>query len=119
MKPSQDERENLTRRIKRAWEESAISVSELASLAEVDAGQASRILSGKFKTLSGNVVRICNVLRVDPHTETLEDQAPDRAKVHAAWVKLEASVRRAWDETPQGAELLARVIDAIAQVRDR
>ena len=119
MKPSLDERENLARRIQRAQADSAFSVSQIASLAGVDPGQTSRILDGKFKTVSGNVVRICNTLGVDPHGEVAQELPPDQAKVHAAWTRLEASVRRAWDETPRGAELLARVIDAIAQVRDR
>ena len=119
MKPNESERDNLARRIRSAWEKSALSISELASLAKVDPGQTSRILEGKFRTVSGNVMQICNVLTVDPRGAVADKPAPEHARTRAAWAKLEASVRRAWDETPQGAELLVRIIDAIAQVRGR
>ena len=120
MKPSQRERENLARRIRQAREKFALSNKELSTLASVNPGQTSRILDGKFRTLSGNVLQICNVLGVDPHIDPAAEQlTPKQAGTRAAWAKLEASVRRAWDKTPQGAERLVRVIDAVAQVRGR
>jgi hypothetical protein len=118
MKLGREERENLTHQIRQAWQRSELSVSMLAKSSEVDAGQASRILEGKFKTLSGNVVQICKILAIDPHEVVTKRLTPDQAKTRAAWARLEGSVRRAWDNTPQGAELLARVIDAVAKVRD-
>jgi transcriptional regulator with XRE-family HTH domain len=120
MKPSQREREILAGRIRQAREKSTLSNSEIASLARVDPGQTSRILDGKFRTVSGNVVQICNVLGIDPHGAGGDDPPSSaQASTSAAWAKLEASVRRAWDETPQGAERLARVIDAVAEVSGR
>jgi len=119
MKPNLSERENLAGRIRQALEKSALSNSELAALALVDPGQTSRIVDGKFRTLSGNVMQICNVLGVDPHGDSREKQTPTQARKRAAWAKIEASIRRAWDETPQGADRLVRVIDAVAQVRGR
>jgi hypothetical protein len=120
MKPSRSERENLAGRIRRARQKSALSNGEIASLARVDPGQTSRILDGKFRTVSGNVVQICNALGVDLHGAGGDDPpSPTQAKTSAAWAKLEASLRRAWDETPQGAERLVRVIDAVAEVSGR
>lgn len=119
MKLNLGERENLVSRIRQARDKSALSNSELAALAHVDPGQTSRILDGRFRTLSGNVMQICNVLGVDPHGGSEERQTLTMARKRAAWAKLEASVRRAWDETPQGADQLVRVIDAVAQVRSR
>lgn len=119
MKPSREEREKLIRRIKRRRRKSALSNAEIAALARVDPGQTSRILDGGFLTVSGNVLRICNVLGVDPHTDEASDPTLVQVRKRAAWAKLEASMRRAWDETPQGADRLVAVIDAVARVRPR
>lgn len=119
MKPNQSEREKLVREIKRARKKSPLSNSDLAALAMVDSGQTFRILEGNFKTVSGNVVQICNALGINPQAGAAKMPTRKQAIEHAAWAKLEASVRRAWDKTPQGAERLAAVIDAVAQVRGR
>jgi hypothetical protein len=117
MKPNQEEREKLARLIRRRRAKTSLSNAELAAIASVDPGQTSRILDGQFRTVSGNVLRICNVLGIDPHGEDDDDATLKEAKQHAAWAKLEASVRRAWDQTPQGAERLVAVIDAVARVK--
>ena len=117
MKPNQEEREKLVGLIRRRRAKISLSNAELAAIASVDPGQTSRILDGQFRTVSGNVLRICNVLGIDPHGEDDDDATPKEAKQHAAWAKLEASVRRAWDQTPQGAERLVAVIDAVAKVK--
>jgi hypothetical protein len=119
MKPNKSEREKLARRIREARERFALSNSQLASLAKVDPGQTSRILDGRFRTVSGNVLQICNVLGVDPCADDGKKPTRKQSETRAAWAKLEASVRRAWDKTPQGAERLVRVIDAVAQIRGR
>lgn len=115
MKPSQEEREKLAELIRRRRAKTSLSNAELAAIASVDPGQTSRILDGKFRTVSGNVLRICKALGIDPHGEH-NDDAPKEVRKHAAWAKLEASVRRAWDQTPKGAERLVAVIDAVAKV---
>lgn len=103
--------------IRQRREKSALSNAELAALASVDPGQTSRILDGQFRTVSGNVLRICNILGVDPHNTDVEtDPTTTQVKRRAAWAKLQASVRRAWDQTPQGADQLVAVIDAVAKV---
>ena len=38
-------------------------------------------------------------------------------KLDASWSKLEASVRRIWDNTPEGAEKIVRMLDTISQLR--
>ncbi|MEO8723415.1 MAG: hypothetical protein ABI395_07815 [Sphingobium sp.] len=38
-------------------------------------------------------------------------------RTDAAWARLEKSVRKVWDRTPQGADRLARVLEAVAEVR--
>ena len=116
MKPSQEEREKLVESIRRRRAKTSLSNAELATIASVDPGQTSRILDGKFRTVSGNVLRICNALGIDPHGEGSYEATPKEVRERAAGVKLEAAVRRAWDQTPQGAEQLVAVIDAVAKV---
>jgi DNA-binding Xre family transcriptional regulator len=116
MKPNREEREKLVGLIRRGRAKFPLSNAELAAIAKVDPGQTSRILNGQFRTVSGNVLRICSALGVDPHCLD-EDPSPKGVRKRAAWAKLEASIRRAWDQTPQGADLLVAVIDAVAKVK--
>ena len=116
MKPSREEREKLAGAIQRARAASALSNATIASVAKVDPGQTSRILDGDFMTFGGNVLRICNVLGVDPGAPDAPETAKEAART-AAWARLEASVRNAWDKTPQGADRLVAVIDAVGRVR--
>lgn len=118
MKPSQIEREKLVRELTRQQARANLTQSQLSAVAKVDPSQTSRILDGQFKTMSGNVLRICKALGVDPQ-EAAQGSSASVAKTRAAWAKLEASLRRAWDQTPQGAEHLVAVIDAVAQMRLR
>lgn len=117
MKPSREEREKLAGTIRQRQEKSGLSKSELATLADVDPGQTSRILDGDFRTIGGNVLRICKALGVDPHAVNTPPPSARQARQTAAWARLEASVRRAWDETPQDADRLVAVIDAVAKVK--
>ncbi|ESY51891.1 transcriptional regulator [Mesorhizobium sp. LNJC374B00] len=119
MKPSREEREKLAGLIRKRRQKSGFSNSELASLAGVDPGQTSRILDGQFRTISGNVLRICNALGFDPHTAAPAEPSGKQARRSAAWAKLEASVRRAWDETSLDADRLVAVIDAVAKIKPR
>lgn len=102
--------------IRKRRESFPFSNAELAAIARVDPSQTSRILDGQFRTFSGNVLRICRALGVDPSRPDGEHSSLEDVKNRAAWAKLEASVRRAWDHTPQGAERLVAVLDAVAEV---
>jgi transcriptional regulator with XRE-family HTH domain len=117
MKPNQRERDNLERRIRAAHGKSSLSISEIARISGVNPGQASRILNGKFSTVSGSVLQICKILGVDPlDTKTRQIQTSSKSvQAAAGWAKLEASMLRAWDRTPQGADKLVKVIEAVAE----
>ena len=111
MKPSDKEICDLHKRISRARSEMELSHAELGKMAEVHASQVSRICAGEFKTFSNNVVQICKVLRVKvPRLEEEEE-------MEAEWGKVHASLRRIWDETPEGAATIRRLLDAIAELR--
>jgi transcriptional regulator with XRE-family HTH domain len=123
MKPTTDERADLLRHIEAARQSMGLSYAALAERTGVDSSQVSRICRGEFATFSDSVVRICTALSVQiagPRSATSTFVA-GRAlpETDASWAKLERSVRRAWDKTPQGADRLARVITAVAGVVKR
>ena len=118
MKPTRKERTELVRRIQARRTRLELSYAALGERAGVDSSQVSRICRGQFATYSDSVVRICMVLGERLRSTDAEPPpAPPASRGReAAWAKLERSVRRAWDETPAGAERLARVIAAVAEI---
>ncbi len=113
MKATDKELTDLKVAIAAALEERGYSRAKLGILADVHPSQVSRICRGEFRTISHNVVRVCKELGLP--VESLARQ-PDAAD--PSWVRIEASVRRIWDETPGGADRIARVLDTIAQLKD-
>lgn len=112
MKATEQQLSDLRTEIAAAHAASGLSKAEIGRLAKVDAAQVTRVLRGEFLTISNNVVQICKVLGLSVET------VPPSARVEdAAWVKLEASVRRLWDETPQGAERIVTLLDTIADLQ--
>ena len=73
--------------------------------------QVGRICGGQFRTFSHNVVQICKAL--DVHIPRLESSG----KSDPAWVRAQSSMRRIWDETPEGAKAIARMLDAVAELK--
>ena len=69
-----------------------------------------RICRGEFRTTSNNVVQVCRVLGLPL------ERLPDPAAGDAAWLRLMASMREVWDRTPQGAETLVRLLQAVAEI---
>ncbi|WP_223476581.1 helix-turn-helix domain-containing protein [Oricola indica] len=111
MKPTGKQISDLQKRISRARTKRNLSYADLAKMANVHASQVSRICAGDFKTISNNVVQICKILKVKvPRLEEENDMDTEWAKAHA-------SLRRIWDETPEGAATIRRVLDAIADLR--
>jgi transcriptional regulator with XRE-family HTH domain len=107
--------------MQRARRKQSLSYAAIAKRAEVDPSQVSRICRGEFVTLGGSVMRICTVLKV-PVRST--DASPPRVfprnrPADAAWKRLERSMRRAWDETPAGADKLAKILSAVAEIARR
>ena len=112
MKATLEELVGLRRRIVVAHEGIRLRNAEIGRLANVDASQVSRIVRGDFKTISSNVVQICKVLGLEFETITTPSAEKD-----VAWSVLEASVRRRWDESTQGSERIATMLDTIANLR--
>lgn len=112
MKLNEKDQEDLARRIADRRRALSLGISEIGRLARVDPSQVSRICAGEFKTLSSNVVQICRVLGIAVEVVETPKSAGD-----AAWSKLEAAVRAAWDQTPSGADKLVDVMNAVAAIQ--
>src|SRR3546814_8798785 len=108
MKPIDKEIIDLQGRIERALAKENLSYADLAKITSVHASQVSRICSGDFKTYSNNVVQICKALKIRvPRIDEDDD-------VDIEWAKVHESLRRIWDQTQEGAAMIRRVLDAIA-----
>ena len=112
MKPTRLDIEKLAGRLRSARKRQRLTDTEIGRLAGVHPSQVGRICAGEFRTLSHNVVQVCRILGID-----LATVAKARDKRDAAWAKLEASVRRLWDKSPEGASKLARLLETIAELR--
>jgi transcriptional regulator with XRE-family HTH domain len=122
MKPTPDERKILLEKLRAALAAGAVAQADVARISGVDPSQVSRILAGEFVTFGSAVVRICNTLGVTPDATSAKAATrtqPQATARQVAWLKVERAVKGLWDETPDGAERLVRVLDAIAAVGDR
>lgn len=111
MKPTSKQLSALQRRIARRYTASGRSNAEIGRLASVHPSQVGRICTGDFKTVSNNVVQVCRVLGVKV------PKVAESARMDPEWARANASLRRIWDHTPQGAATIRRVLDAIADLQ--
>ena len=112
MKPTQKQLQDLRARISEAHARNGRSCAEIGRISGVHPSQVGRICAGQFKTFSHNVVQVCkslgvNVPRLEP---ALDDMAPE-------WAAAQSSMRRIWDETPEGARTIAKLLNAIADLK--
>ena len=111
MKATESELVILRQDIASARVRTGLSNAEIGRLARVDPSNVSRIVRGEFMTISGNVVQICKTLGLQ-----VDRVASPAGTADVAWSKLEASVRRLWDETPQGADRIVALLDTVADL---
>jgi transcriptional regulator with XRE-family HTH domain len=112
MKLTAKARQELAAEIRSRQADLGISYAEIARKAGVDPAQAGRICSGQFKTASANLVHICNILGVQsPH---LPAHIPE---VDANRRMLEAGVLEIWDQTPQDARRILKLLRQLAELR--
>ncbi len=112
MKPSSKQLNAVRSRITEAYKQKGLSNAEIGRIAHVHPSQVGRICGGNFKTFSHNVMQICKALSV--HVPRLE---PQSGGVDPAWAQAQISMRRIWDETPEGALTIARMLNAVAELR--
>jgi hypothetical protein len=112
MKATAEQLSDIKGRIEKASAATSLSLTEIGRISRVHPSQVSRICRGDFKTISHNVVQVCRALGLK-----LESVAARSTRKDASWSKLEASVRSIWDQTPEGAEKIARVLRTIGELR--
>ncbi|MES2451927.1 MAG: helix-turn-helix transcriptional regulator [Pseudomonadota bacterium] len=114
MKPTIKQLDDLKARIVKARDSKGLTYSELGKIALVHPSQVGRICEGRFKTFSHNVVQVCKALGV--RVPRLE---PRQSGMAPEWARAVSSMRRIWDDTPEGAQVISRVLDAIADLKAR
>ena len=110
MKLSRVEIEDVRRRLRSALKKQQLTVTEIGRLAGVHPSQAGRICRGEFRTMSHNVVQVCRVLGLDPAV------AKPATESDAAWALLEQNLRKLWEESPNRAKQMARLMETMAKL---
>lgn len=114
MKPTSKQLDELRTRIVEARGSKGLTNAELGRISLVHPSQVGRICEGRFKTFSHNVVQICKALGVK--VTRLE---PKSKGMTPEWSQAMSSMRRIWDDTPEGAQKIVRMLDAIADLKVR
>ncbi len=102
---------DLHTEIVRAQAEKRLSQADIARISRVHPSQVARICSGQFKTISHNVLQICKAVGVG-----VGSREQDADEVAPEWTAAKSSMRRLWDETPEGALAIAKLLNAIADL---
>jgi hypothetical protein len=110
MKLSRSDIEDVRNRLRSAVKKQRLTVTEIGRVAGVHPSQVGRICRGEFRTMSHNVVQVCRVLGLDPAAE-----APATER-DAAWAALEGDLRKLWEESPDRARRLAKLMEAMTKL---
>ena len=110
MKLSRAEIEELRKRLRFALKKQRLTAAEIGRLAGVHPSQVGRICRGEFRTMSHNVVDICRVLGLDPSA------ARPATKSDAAWAQVERNLRELWEESPDRARRMAKLMEAMTKL---
>lgn len=114
MKPTIKQLNDLKAKIVAARGAKGLSYAELGRISRVHPSQVGRICEGHFKTFSHNVVQVCKALEIKvPRLE------PQQSGMAPEWAQAMSSMRKIWDDTPEGAQVITRMLDAIADLKVR
>lgn len=114
MKPTIKQLDELKAKIVDARALRGLTYAELGRISLVHPSQVGRICQGQFKTFSYNVVQVCKALEIKaPRLE------PKQSGIAPEWAQAISSMRKIWDDTPEGAQVITRMLDAIADLRAR
>ena len=114
MKPTIKQLDELKAKIADARRHKGLTYAELGRISLVHPSQVGRICEGRFKTFSHNVMQVCRALGVKvPRLE------PRHSDLEPEWAQAISSMRKIWDDTPEGAQAIARMLDAIADLKAR
>jgi transcriptional regulator with XRE-family HTH domain len=110
MKLSRAEIDDLRSHLRFALKKQRLTAAEIGRLAGVHPSQVGRVCRGEFRTMSHNVVEICRVLGLDP------GGARPASKSDAAWAQVERNLRELWEESPDRARRMARLMEAMTRL---
>jgi hypothetical protein len=114
MKPTIKQLDDLKAKIIDARATKGLSYAELGRISLVHPSQVGRICEGRFKTFSHNVVQVCRALEIKvPRLE------PRQSGMAPEWAQAISSMRKIWDDTPEGAQVITRMLDAVADLKVR
>lgn len=114
MKPTIKQLDDLKAKIVDARASRGLTYAELGRISLVHPSQVGRICEGRFKTFSYNVVQVCKALEIKvPRLE------PNHSGIAPEWAQAMSSMRKIWDDTPEGAQVITRILDAIADLKIR
>jgi hypothetical protein len=114
MKATIKQLDDLKVKIVDARASKGLTYAELGRISLVHPSQVGRICEGRFKTFSHNVVQVCKALEIKiPRLE------PNRSAMTPEWAEAMSSMRKIWDDTPEGAQVITRMLDAIADLKIR
>lgn len=80
---------------------------QIAKELAISQSQVSRACAGKFQTVSQTIMQICMFLDVEVVLPGLSSRHEER---------LTAKILKLWDRTPEGADRLLRLLDALDEV---
>ncbi len=110
MKLSRADIDDLRKRLRFALEKQRLTASEIGRLAGVHPSQVGRICRGEFRTMSYNVMEVCRVLGLDPAA------AKPATESDAAWARLESNLRELWEDSPDRARRMAKLMEAMTKL---
>lgn len=110
MKLSRAEIDDLRRRLQFALKKQRLTAAEIGRLAGVHPSQVGRICRGEFRTMSHNVMEICRVLGLDPNAKS------SPTKIDAAWAQIERNLHALWEESPDRARRMAKLMEAMTRL---
>lgn len=112
MKLDDQARTKLVIEIQSRVSDGGFTYAGIARAAGVNESQVSRICRGQFRTLSFNVVQICNVIGVAIDRGTVTAPATDP---HVE--RLQSSLLSLWDHTPEDADRLVKLLEQLNVIR--
>src|SRR5687768_2339159 len=110
MKSSRAVIEEVRRQLRSAVKNQPLTVTEIGRLAGVHPSQVGRICRGEFRTMSHNVMQVCRVLGLEPKA------ARPATEMDAAWAQLEGDLEKLWEDDPERARKMARLLDAMTRL---
>ena len=100
---------DLRERLQFALEKQRLTAAEIGRLAGVHPSQVGRICRGEFRTMSHNVMEVCRVLGVDAAAQPANES-------DAAWALLERNLQKLWEESPDRARRMAKLMEAMTKL---